>query len=95
MDFHYIDNVLVVERQWSPADDEQFEFRFYNPDKSIKNRATNIEYVLAKGTLDEWWHEMLRAKYTIYGETIGTNWSPSDDPDTFKNLIQQTISGRL
>lgn len=95
MDFHYVDNVLVVERQWSPADDEQFEFRFYNPDKSIKDRPTNIEYVLAKGTLDEWWHEMLRAKYTVYGETIGTNWSPSDDPDSFKDLMMATLSGRL
>lgn len=95
MDFHYVDNVLVVERQWSPADDEQFEFRFYNPDKSIKNRPTNIEYVLAKGTLDEWWHEMLRSKYLVYGETIGTNWDPKNDPQAFKELLQQTLQGRL
>jgi hypothetical protein len=32
MDFRYCDNALILERQWSSADEEQFEFRFYNPD---------------------------------------------------------------
>lgn len=95
MDFHYVDNVLILERQWSAADEEQFEFRFYNPDKSIKDRPTTVEYVLAKGTIDEWFYNLVEEKRKIFGETLGTNWSLSDDPASFKELLQQTIAGRL
>lgn len=95
MDFHYIDEVKIIERQWSAADEEQFEFRFYNPDKSIKNRPTNIEYIVAKGTIDEFFYDMVEDKRKVFGETIGTNWSLSQDTDSFKKLIERTIAGRL
>ena len=95
MDFHYVDNVLILERQWSAADEEQFEFRFYNPDKAIKNRSTNVEYIIAKGTIDEWFYDMVEEKRTIFGETIGTHWSLSQDQSSFKQLLEQTVSHRL
>jgi len=95
MDFHYCDNILVLERQWSAADEEQFEFRFYNPDKSIKDRPTSVEYVIAKGTIDEWFYDLVEEKRKIFGETLGTNWSLNDDPSSFKDLIRQTVSNRL
>lgn len=95
MDFHYIDNIVCVERQWNGADESQFEFRFYNPDKSIKNRPTNIEYVLAKGTLDQWWHDMLVEKYGNLGSTIGTNWDVTSDPKSFRQLLEVTVANRL
>ena len=68
MDFHYVDNVLILERQWSAADEEQFEFRFYNPDKAIKNRSTNVEYIIAKGTIDEWFYDMVEEKRLFLGK---------------------------
>lgn len=96
MDFHYCNNVLILERQWSSADEEQFEFRFYNPDRSIMgNRSTNIEYILARGTIDEWFFDMVEEKRAIFGETIANNWSLDTDTTSFKELVQQTISHRL
>jgi SNF2 family DNA or RNA helicase len=96
MDFHYCNNVLILERQWSSADEEQFEFRFYNPDKSIMgNRSTNIEYILAKGTIDEWFYDMVEEKRIIFGETIGNNWNIETDPTSFRQLIEQTVGNRL
>lgn len=95
MDFHYLDNVLILERMWSSADEEQFEFRFYNPDRSIKDRPTNIEYVIAKGTLDNWWYDMVQQKRQIFGETIGNNWDISQDPASFQELIEKTIGNRI
>ena len=94
-DFHEIDNVLVLERQWNSADEEQFEFRFYNPDLAIKNRSTNIEYILAKGTLDEWWYDMVEGKRKIFGETIGNHWSLQSDTSSFKALAERAVAGRL
>lgn len=95
MDFHYCNNVLVLERQWSPADEEQFEFRFYNPDKTINPEPTRVEYIIAKGTIDEWWYDMVESKRRIFGETIATHWEGVTDQETFRELIQKTVSGRL
>lgn len=96
MDFHYCNNVLILERQWSSADEEQFEFRFYNPDKSIMgNRSTNIEYIIAKGTIDEWFYNMVEVKRTIFGETISNHWDIQTDPMSFRKLVEETVSHRL
>ena len=95
MDFHYIDTVLVLERQWSSADEEQFEFRFYNPDLLIKNSPTNIEYIIAKGTVDEFFYDLVEQKRVIFGETIATHWDVKNDGDSFKDLIEKTLGTRL
>jgi SNF2 family DNA or RNA helicase len=95
MDFHYCDNVLVLERQWNSATEEQFEFRFYNPDKSIKKNPTNIEYILAKGTLDEWWYDMVEEKRKVFGETVATHWDLQSDAVSFKELAERTVASRL
>lgn len=95
MDFHYCNNVLILERQWNSADEEQFEYRFYNPDKSIKTASTNVEYIVAKGTIDEFFYDMVEEKRAIFGETIANNWSLEGDPDSFRNLMERTVSSRL
>jgi SNF2 family DNA or RNA helicase len=97
----YIDTTLIMEREWSSADEEQFEYRFYNPDidylKSIgiENKVTNIEYIIAKGTIDEFFYDLVEEKRAIFGETLSKNWDLTKDPTTFKQLIERTISHRL
>jgi SNF2 family DNA or RNA helicase len=95
MDFHYCNNVLILERQWNSADEEQFEYRFYNPDKSIKTASTNVEYIIAKGTIDEFFYDMVEEKRAIFDETIANNWSLQTDQDSFKQLMERTVSSRL
>lgn len=95
MDFHYVNDVLILERQWSSADEEQFEFRFYNPDRSIKNVPTNIEYIIAKGTIDEWFYDMVEEKRQIFGETLASEWSLTNDSSSFRDLMGKTLSHRL
>lgn len=95
MDFHYIDNALILERMWSSADEEQFEFRFYNPDKKIKHRNTSIEYVVAKNTIDEFFYDMVEDKRRIFGETISNHWSIEQDGGSFKALMERTLNSRL
>ena len=95
MDFHYCNNVIILERMWSAADEEQFEFRFYNPDKSIKTDSTNVEYIIAKGTIDEIFFDMVEEKRKIFGETLGTHWSITNDPSSFRELMQRTLEARI
>jgi len=96
MDFHYCDNVVVLERQWNAETERQFEFRFYNPDLAIKKNPLTIEYVLAKGTLDEWWYNMLEEKKKNVDPLVYNNWSvESGTGISFKELAEQTVSARL
>lgn len=97
----YIDTALIMEREWSSADEEQFEYRFYNPDQSylesrgLKNKVTNIEYIIAKGTIDEFFYDLVEEKRRIFGETLSKNWDLTTDATTFKQLLERTISQRL
>lgn len=95
MDFHYCDNVLVLERMWNSEMESQFEFRFYNPDMSIKKNPTNVEYIIAKGTLDEWWFDMVEQKRQVVGETVYNNWDLQSDSQSFRDLVEKTVAARL
>lgn len=100
MDFSYCQDVVNIERQWSSAKEEQFEARFFNPDPEFRrknniNRITNIEYFIAQGTIDEWWYDMVEQKRQIFGETISNNFDIDQSPMDFKELLNQTLQGRL
>ncbi len=94
-DFHEIDTILILERMWSSADEEQFEFRFYNPDEKIKKRSTNLEYILIKGSFEEKWFDMIEDKRKVFGEVIANHWDLTQDNGTFKDLLERTVGGRL
>lgn len=96
MDFHYCDNVLVLERQWNAETERQFEFRFYNPDKSIKTRPTTVEYVLCKDTFEAWWYGMLEEKIKNVDPLVYNNWDlQKDKSSSFRDLMEMTVAGRL
>jgi SNF2 family DNA or RNA helicase len=101
LELPYIDTALVCEREWSSADEEQFEFRFYNPDqdylraRGLENKITNIEYIVAKGTVDEFFYDLVESKRLIFGETVSTNWDITTDSASFQQLMERTVAGRL
>lgn len=97
----YIENALVTERQWSSAEEEQFEYRFYNPDLEylkklgLENKRTQVEYIVAKGTIDQFFYELVEEKRAIFGETIATHWDMTTDSGSFKDLVERTLATRL
>lgn len=97
----YVENALVAEREWTSTDEEQFEYRFYNPDlgylkgRGLENKTTTIEYILAAGTIDSFFYEMVEEKRAIFGETLSKNWSLESDPMSFKQLMERTLASRL
>lgn len=95
MDFHYCDNVVVLERQWSREIERQFEFRFYNPDIAIKKNPLTIEYVVAKGTFEAFWLGMLEEKQRNVDPIVYNNYDISKDNASFRELIEQTLAARL
>jgi SNF2 family DNA or RNA helicase len=93
-DFNYINDFVVTERMWNPPKEEQFNFRFYNPDRSIKNVSTTGEVLIAKGTIDEYWHNMIVGKKVIVNE-VYENGELNLPEVNFKDLIQETLDNRL
>lgn len=55
-------NALVLERQWNSADEEQFEGRFH---RDGQKKGVTITYLIARGTIDEFFHDMVYNKRNI------------------------------
>lgn len=84
-------NTLVLERQWNAADEEQFESRFHRNGQTLPVIA---DYLVASGTIDEWFHNMVEEKRKIFGETISA-WDFTSDETSIRDLAEQTLRNRL
>jgi SNF2 family DNA or RNA helicase len=83
-------NTLVLERQWNSADEEQFESRFHRNGQTYPVIAT---YMIADGTIDHFFHDMVEEKRRIFGSTVAFNLS--SDTEGIKSLVQRTLGNRL
>lgn len=83
-------NTLVLERQWNFADEEQFECRFHRNGQTLPVTA---DYLIAHGTIDEWFAELVEEKKKIFGETVG--WDFTNDESLLKDLVDKTLANRL
>lgn len=88
---HACNNVLILERQWNAADEEQFESRFNRDGQKLPVLA---EYMIAKGTIDEDFTIMVEEKRQISGETLD-GWDFTSSPESIRELVQRTILHRL
>ena len=60
---------LMLERQWNPANEEQAECRFIR----IGQTADSVfaTYIIAVGTIDEFFTEIVEAKREMFSQTMG------------------------
>lgn len=84
-------NILVLERQWNAADEEQFEGRF---NRQGQTRPVLAEYMIAKGTIDEYFSNLVESKRQICGETLD-GWDFTTDRNALRDLVEETVSHRL
>lgn len=86
-------NALVLERQWNSADEEQFESRFH---RDGQKKAVIITYLIAKGTIDEFFHEMVVKKRQILVETgIGNENDVMNDIDFLKDFAEYVSTHKI
>lgn len=85
-------NVIGLERQWSSVDEEQFEKRFHRPGQE---KPVICEYFIAKGTIDDFFHQLVEMKRQMFGETVGNDWNMMSDSGMLRNLVHQTVASRL
>jgi SNF2 family DNA or RNA helicase len=114
----FCQNALIVEREWNPANEEQFELRFSRPLKCEKcaslmakiadgrykctecgheheQNHVRITYLVAKDTIDEFFHEIVEMKRAIKGQVLDPSWSIENDPNIIYDLARKVTSKRM
>lgn len=75
---------IMLERQWNPANEEQAEARFPRPG----SQASSISaiYLVAVGTVDEFFSEIVERKREIVSKTLGGEAAEWDQSSIMKEL---------
>jgi SNF2 family DNA or RNA helicase len=78
---------VMLERQWNPANEEQAEARFPRPE-GIKTDFIDGVYMVAIGTVDEFFSEIVERKREIVGKTLDGKASEWDQSSLIKELAE-------
>jgi SNF2 family DNA or RNA helicase len=83
----------MLERQWNPANEEQAEARFPRPE-GIKTDFIDGVYMVAIGTVDEFFSEIVERKREIVGKTLDGKAAEWDQSSLIKELAETlSLSG--
>jgi SNF2 family DNA or RNA helicase len=84
---------VMLERQWNPANEEQAEARFPRPE-GIRTDFIDGVYMVALGTVDEFFSEIVEQKREIVGKTLSGEAAPWDQSSLMKELAETlSVSG--
>jgi SWI/SNF-related matrix-associated actin-dependent regulator of chromatin subfamily A-like protein 1 len=90
---HLCRRFVMLERQWNPANEEQAEARFPRPE-GIKTDFIDGVYMVAIGTVDEFFSEIVEKKREIVSKTLSGEAAPWDQSSLIKELAETlSISG--
>lgn len=82
-------DALMVERQWNPANEEQAEARFIHVDQ--KADIIECTYLIAVGTIDEMFSELVERKREIVTKTLGGSSLPWDQSSLIGELGEMLL----
>lgn len=68
IDLYSASHIIFVEREWTPAKEEQAEDRLH---RIGQKNAVNCWYLTAQGTIDEKFAEIVNQKREVFGAVIG------------------------
>lgn len=77
---------IMLERQWNPANEEQAEARFPRPGSTAQSIAA--VYLVAVGTVDEFFSEIVERKREIVTNTLGGEAVEWDQSSIMKELAE-------
>lgn len=90
LDIQFCPNVISLEREWNKAIEDQFEGRFQRI--GMVNQVT-ICYLMAQGTIDEFFNELVRLKQQVSDTTLNRNVEA--DSELMYKLAQTVVKKRL
>jgi SWI/SNF-related matrix-associated actin-dependent regulator 1 of chromatin subfamily A len=86
----FCNQMLVVEREWNPEKEKQFEDRLNRYGQ--ENPVQCIQYMMLR-TVDEWFHELVELKRQIV--TSALDAAVEIDPNMMRDLAQRVVQNRL
>lgn len=85
---HY---AVMVERQWNPQNEEQAEGRFPRPGSTAS--GIMVVYMVATGTIDEWFAEIVEKKRSLFKNTMGDKDAGEwDESSIMKELMESAYN---
>ena len=67
LNLQFCSDAVILERQWNPANEQQVEGRFH---RFGQLNNVSITYMLASGTIDEYFTELVEIKRAIVAATL-------------------------
>jgi SNF2 family DNA or RNA helicase len=84
LNLQFCQDCIILERQWNPANEEQAEARFPRPGSQAE--SISVIYMVAVGTVDEFFSEIVERKREIVTNTLGGNAAQWDQSSLMKEL---------
>lgn len=84
LNLQFCADMIMMERQWNPANEEQAEARFPRPGQTADK--INATYFVAVGTVDEFFSELVEKKRQVVTETLAGRASQWDQSSLITEL---------
>jgi len=89
VNLQFCSDAVVLERQWNPPREEQAEDRFH---RFGQEHTVSITYMIAIGTIDEYFTELVESKRAIISAAIDGKVIDWDQASLLKELAQTLVS---
>jgi SNF2 family DNA or RNA helicase len=88
LNLQFCSDAIILERQWNPANEEQAEARFH---RFGQLNNVSITYMLASGTIDEYFSELVEIKRSIIAATLDNKQIEWNQSSLLKELAEILI----
>jgi len=83
---HVCQDYIMLERQWTPTDEEQCEGRFVR--FGAESGSVSGNYIISTGTIDEFFTELVEKKRAILAQTLDGQEMVWDETSLMKELAE-------
>lgn len=90
LNLQFCSDAIILERQWNPANEEQAEARFH---RFGQKNNVSITYMIASGTIDEYFTELVEQKRSIVAATLDNKEIAWDQNSLMKDLSAKLMAG--
>lgn len=89
LNLQFCSDAIMLERQWNPANEEQAEDRFH---RFGQLNSVSITYMLASGTIDEYFTELVETKRSIIAATMDNKEIAWNEQSLMKELSELLVA---
>lgn len=89
LNLQFCSDAIILERQWNPANEEQVEGRFH---RFGQLNNVSITYMLASGTIDEYFTELVEVKRAIVAATLDNKTIEWNQQSLMKELAEILVT---